>query len=138
LLAMEYASRRALESARSGGGPFLIEAITYRMTDHTTADDARRYRDDDEVSAHWREDPVARIKAYLVNQSGWSKDDEETLQNDCQAELEAAVEAYLQTPPQPAEAMFDYLYAELPAAFHHQRDQVIARHAATAGGKQHD
>ena len=52
LLAMEYASRQALDRARQGGGPFLIEAITYRMGDHTTADDARRYRDDDEVSRH--------------------------------------------------------------------------------------
>lgn len=132
LLAMEYASREALERARSGGGPFLIEAITYRMSDHTTADDARRYRDADEVSSHWQQDPVARIKTYLVERGGWSKDDEEVLQSRCQQELEQAVADYLAMPPQPAEAMFDYLYAELPVAYHDQRDQVIARAAASA------
>ena len=125
LLAMEYASRQALERARDGGGPFLIEAITYRMGDHTTADDARRYRDDDEVSSHWQADPVARIRAYLVEQGGWGKEDEEALQADCQAELEQAVADYLAVAPQPPRAMFDTLYAELPQAYATQRQQVI-------------
>lgn len=129
LLAMEYASRKALERARAGGGPFLIEAITYRMGDHTTADDARRYRDDDEVSSHWQGDPVARIRSYLVEQGGWTKDQEEALQADCQVELERAVADYLAVTPQPASAMFDYLYAELPEAYEGQRQQVIDRAA---------
>ncbi len=137
LLAMEYASRQALQQARDGGGPFLIEALTYRLTDHTTADDARRYRDDDEVSAHWAEDPVARIKAYLVEQSGWSKTDEEALQAECQAELDAAVEAYLATPPPAPESMFDYLYAELPQAYQGQRSELLARAAKAEAGKEH-
>ncbi|RLA12111.1 MAG: pyruvate dehydrogenase (acetyl-transferring) E1 component subunit alpha [Gammaproteobacteria bacterium] len=127
LLAMEYASRQALERARAGGGSFLIEAMTYRMGDHTTADDARRYRDDDEVSGHWQADPLARIRAYLVEHAGWKKADEETLQADCQAELEQAVADYLAVAPQPPEAMFDYLYAELPQAYAAQRQQVIDR-----------
>jgi len=129
LLAMEYASRQALQRARAGGGPFLIEAVTYRMGDHTTADDARRYRDDEEVSSHWQQDPVARIRAYLVDQADWSKADEEALQAECQEELEQAVADYLALPPQPPEALFDYLYAELPQAYAAQRLQVIEKGA---------
>lgn len=135
LLAMEYTCRQALERARSGGGPFLIEAITYRMGDHTTADDAQRYRDNEEVSSHWQADPLARIRAYLVEHGGWQKEHEEALQSDCQAELEQAVSTYLATPPQPPEAMFDYLYAELPVAYQGQRQQVIDRAADGAANE---
>ena len=127
LLAMEYASRQALERARSGGGPFLIEAMTYRMGDHTTADDARRYRDDGEVSKHWQLDPIARIKAYLVAHANWGKQDEEALQSECKQQLEQAVNNYLAIAPQPPEAIFDYLYANLPEAYAQQRQQVINR-----------
>ena len=138
LLAMEYASRQALERARGGGGPFLIEALTYRMGDHTTADDARRYRDDEEVSKHWQQDPIARIKAYLVSHAGWSKTDEEQLQDDCKQQLEQAVKEYLATPPQPPEAMFDYLYANLPEAYAIQRQQVMDQANSDLSGADHE
>ncbi len=68
---------RALGRARSGDGPSLIEALTYRLSDHTTADDARRYRDDAEVSAHWHGEPIARLRQYLVSKGAWTRDDEE-------------------------------------------------------------
>jgi pyruvate dehydrogenase E1 component alpha subunit len=68
VLATLAATRWALDRARSGGGPTLVEAVTYRMGAHTTADDPTRYRDADEV-AHWaRRDPIARLRAYLVAQ----------------------------------------------------------------------
>ena len=56
----------ALERARSGGGPHLVEALTYRLCDHTTTDDASRYRDDAEVSRRWPEEPVLRLRRYLT------------------------------------------------------------------------
>jgi 2-oxoisovalerate dehydrogenase E1 component alpha subunit len=79
VIAVHDAVTRALERARTGGGPTLIEALTYRLTDHTTADDAHRYRSDEEVSAHWKEEPVARLRAYLVSQDVWRKQNEEKL-----------------------------------------------------------
>jgi pyruvate dehydrogenase E1 component alpha subunit len=129
LLAVEYTSRKALERARAGGGPFLIEAITYRMGDHTTADDARRYRDDEEVSSHRRGDPVTRLRDYLVQQGDWTNEEEAALQAECEAQLERAVADYQAVAPQPATAMFDYLYAVLPEAYEGQRQQVIDRAA---------
>lgn len=132
VIAVHHAVREALKRAREGQGPHLIEALTYRLTDHTTADDASRYRDDKAVAAHWREDPVARLRTYLSNTAGWTKEDEEKLIEDCAGEVEQAAQAYMDEPPQPPESMFDYLYAELPPELARQRDDVIKR--ANAGG----
>lgn len=127
VVALRYVFDQALEKARSGGGPTLIEALTYRLTDHTTADDARRYRDPEEVTRHWAFDPVARLRNYLVLQKAWGKDDEERLIAECNERVQAAVTDYLATPPPPAEALFDHLYATLPAALAGQRDAVLAQ-----------
>ncbi len=129
VIAVRDAAERALERARSGGGPTLIEALTYRLSDHTTADDARRYRSDAEVSAHWKEDPIARLKAHLVALGAWSKEDEETLLTEAADRIAAAADAYLATPPQPVEAMFDHLYATPPEDLESQRAAAIARAA---------
>jgi pyruvate dehydrogenase E1 component alpha subunit len=115
----------ALERARGGRGPTVIEALTYRLSDHTTSDDASRYRDDAEVSARWADEPVRRLRDYLVACRWWDKDDEEALAADCAAEVEAAVEAYLAAPLPPPEAMFDHLYAELPAPLRGQRERLL-------------
>jgi pyruvate dehydrogenase E1 component alpha subunit len=110
----------------------MIEAITYRLSDHTTADDARRYRDDTEVSAHWHEEPIARLRQYLVSQGVWNRDDEEKALALAAAEIDRAAQEYIATPPQPVTAMFDYLFAELPASLVAQRAQVIAEAADDA------
>ncbi|NNF77570.1 MAG: pyruvate dehydrogenase (acetyl-transferring) E1 component subunit alpha, partial [Rhizobiales bacterium] len=101
----------ALKSIRKGGGPQLIEALTYRLGDHTTADDSRRYRDDDLVSKHWKEEPLIRLRTYLVEQGWWTSDDEHELLTDCTQEVAAAAEAYLETPAEPTEAIFKHLFA---------------------------
>lgn len=126
VIAVRQVVGEALERARSGEGPHLIEALTYRLTDHTTADDAGRYRSVDEVSEHWRDDPLARLRSYLAEQGHWSKQQEEGLLEEVDAEIQAAVDAYLASEPQPPEAMFDYLFAELPEALAEQREKVIA------------
>ncbi len=126
IVAVRWAVGRALEKARDGGGPTLIEAITYRMHDHTTADDASRYRKDEEVSAHWKEDPIARARTFLGNAGVWNKEDEEALVKDCNEQVQAGIDAYLNTPAPGPEAMFDYLYATLPEALAEQRAAAIA------------
>lgn len=124
VVAMRDAVARALARARAGEGATLIEAVTYRLGDHTTSDDASRYRAPEEVSPHWAEEPIARLRAFLVERGGWSKDDEEALIGACRAEIEAAAEQYLATPPAPPDTMFDHLYAALPAAFEAQRREA--------------
>jgi pyruvate dehydrogenase E1 component alpha subunit len=121
VIAMRVAAEEAIEKARAGDGPTLIEAMTYRLSDHTTADDATRYRVADEVSAQWANDPIARLRTYLGDQGWWTKADEEALTGDCKARLEAAQAEFLAMPPQPVTDMFDYLFAELPAALEGQR-----------------
>ena len=106
----------ALRRARSGDGPTLVEAVTYRLADHTTADDASRYRSDDEVSEHWHHEPVARLRNLLVARGAWGREQEEHLLAECAATIDAAVEAYEATPPLPPDAMFDRLHAAMPAS----------------------
>ncbi|TDC51480.1 pyruvate dehydrogenase (acetyl-transferring) E1 component subunit alpha [Jiangella ureilytica] len=65
----------AVESARAGGGPVLVEAHTYRIEPHTNADDDARYRDHDEVETWKRRDPIARLEAYLRSQGELTDDD---------------------------------------------------------------
>lgn len=110
----------AIERARRGDGPSLVEALTYRLADHTTADDASRYRSDDEVSEHWRHEPVVRMRELLVARGEWGRADEEALHEECAAVIDAAVAEYEATAPLPPSAMFEHLYAELPAAYHAQ------------------
>ncbi|MFQ6016954.1 MAG: pyruvate dehydrogenase (acetyl-transferring) E1 component subunit alpha [Kiloniellaceae bacterium] len=125
VVAVRHVVEQALGKARAGGGPSLIEALTYRLSDHTTADDAGRYRDAETVSAEWRRDPIARLRGFLVEAGVWSKANEERLIDEIDATLEAAVQAYEATPPQAPEAMFDYLYAELPPALAEQKAMAI-------------
>jgi pyruvate dehydrogenase E1 component alpha subunit len=124
VIAVRAAAEAAIAAARAGEGPRLIEALTYRLGDHTTADDAGRYRPPEEVQAHWKEEPIARLRAYLVSQNAWTKAQEEALAIECQARVDAAVERYLATAPQPAVTMFDHLYAELPEAYAKQREEL--------------
>jgi pyruvate dehydrogenase E1 component alpha subunit len=124
VIAVRAAAEEAIAAARAGEGPRLIEALTYRLGDHTTADDAGRYRPPEEVQAHWKEEPIARLRAYLVSQNAWTKAQEEALAIECQARVDAAVERYLATAPQPAVTMFDHLYAELPEAYAKQREEL--------------
>lgn len=124
VIAVRHVVGEAVARARRGEGPTLIEALTYRLSDHTTADDASRYRDDSEVSARWRQDPIARLRSYLSTTGHWTKVQEEALISETAARVEAAAEEYLATPAQPPTAMFDHLFAELPKALQSQRDAV--------------
>ncbi|HEU4618455.1 MAG TPA: thiamine pyrophosphate-dependent dehydrogenase E1 component subunit alpha, partial [Gammaproteobacteria bacterium] len=67
VVAVRHAVGRALEKARDGGGPHVVEALTYRLADHTTADDARRYRDDEELMRERRRDPIERLRRLIVS-----------------------------------------------------------------------
>jgi pyruvate dehydrogenase E1 component alpha subunit len=124
VIAVRDAVEQAISGARSGNGPCLIEALTYRLGDHTTADDAARYRPPEEVQARWKEEPIARLRAYLVSQKAWGKAEEEQLSAECQQRVEAAVERHLATGPRAPETMFDHFYAELPNTYTRQRDEL--------------
>jgi 2-oxoisovalerate dehydrogenase E1 component alpha subunit len=127
VIAVRAVTERALARARQGLGPTLIEALTYRLCDHTTSDDASRYRDDAEVSGHWPAEPVARLRNFLTSSGHWDKDKEETLLHECGSAVEAAAEEYLATPAQPVSTIFDYIYAEIPAELAEQREAAAVQ-----------
>jgi pyruvate dehydrogenase E1 component alpha subunit len=104
----------------------VVECVTYRLGDHTTADDARRYRGKDEVEDAWTKDPVKRLRTWLEAKKAWNKKKEDKLQAECDDWMDNEVNAYLETHAQPVTAMFDYTFAELPADLLKQRDEAIA------------
>jgi pyruvate dehydrogenase E1 component alpha subunit len=132
-VAVQLKIREAVEAARAGQGPSVVECVTYRLTDHTTADDARRYRSAEEVSAAWAEEPMVRLRLCLSNAGLWNKHAEEELLAENQRVVEEAVAEYLATPAQPLTAMVDYLYAELPADMAKQRAELAERDPAGGG-----
>jgi pyruvate dehydrogenase E1 component alpha subunit len=127
LIAVRDAMDTALAKARGGGGPTLIEALTYRLSDHTTADDASRYRSADEVATAWKCEPVARLRAYLIGCGAWDKAREDACLRECNEQVQAAVQDYLNTPPPALGQMFDHLYATLPRALEKQRNEALVK-----------
>lgn len=126
MIAVLEGMRRAMERARKGEGGSVIEFMTYRLHDHTTADDARRYRSDDEVKAAWKRDPMTRLRTYLTAQKLWDEKQEQAWVEECGKLIDVEINAYLETPVQPVEAMFDYLYADPPPDLLEQRAAAIA------------
>ena len=127
IIGMRHVLSRAIERARDGGGPSLVESVTYRLHDHTTADDARRYRPEDEVKQAWERCPIKRYKAFMEATGHWSAADEDRLLSEGTAQVEAAAQEFLHMTPQAPEAIFDHLYASLPKNLQWQRDEVAAR-----------
>ena len=124
VVAVRDAVERALAEAREGGGPSVVECETYRLCDHTTADDASRYRDAAEVSVRWKEEPVLRLRNHLVASNAWDKERELAMLADCTRTVEEAVATYLSYPPAPPTDMFDYLFETLPVALMPERRAV--------------
>jgi len=129
IMAVRAAADAAIASARAGGGPRLIEAVTYRLGDHTTADDASRYRSTEEVEQRWKEEPLVRLRSYLVSRMNWSKADEEKMASECEQNVNSAIERYLAIGPRAPETMFDHLYARLPSVYAGQRKEVEDQNA---------
>jgi 2-oxoisovalerate dehydrogenase E1 component subunit alpha len=132
VIAVRAVVQQALTRARDGLGPTVVEAVTYRLSDHTTADDASRYRDDAEVSRHWPAEPLARLRNYLTRAGIWDKDKEEALLLECSRAVEQAADEYLATPPLPVLALFDNIYGELPADLVEQRQAAMGQAAGAA------
>ena len=113
-LAMYAASKEALERARSGGGPTLIEAFTYRLSDHTTSDDASRYRTKDEVGEWAKKDPIERFRSYLKGKGLWDEAFETRINQEADDRINRAVEEAESAPPPSPEDYFAYTYKDMP------------------------
>ena len=125
VLAVYAAAKDALDRTRRGEGAFLLEALTYRMESHTTADDAFKYRPKEEVE-HWRErDPLERMRKFLVMRGLWDDAREGAWGEDVSSSVEKAV-AELEAMPKPRpEDIFDYHYHELPWNLREQKESLL-------------
>jgi pyruvate dehydrogenase E1 component alpha subunit len=125
VLAVYRVTREARDRALAGDGPTLIEARTYRIGAHSTADDAGRYRDETEVEAARAIDPIARYRTWLLA-AGHA---DEAFVAACEAEAEERVlqirEGVIGQPDPPAEWMFDWTYADPPATLLRQRAEAL-------------
>ena len=116
---------QAIENTRLGAGPCLIEALTYRLCDHTTADDARRYVDPEEHATALQQEPIAKLQTHLKSLGLWSEEQEILIQQECRDLVAQAAQEYLNTPDQAPESILDYLYAKLPASLELQREELL-------------
>lgn len=112
VFAVYKATRDALDRARKGQGPTLIECVTYRLDDHTTSDDSSRYRSKEEVEAWQKKEPLIRLRLYMEKSGLWTKEYEETVIKDAQAKVDKAIEEEESFPkPKPSD-MIRYGYKE--------------------------
>jgi pyruvate dehydrogenase E1 component alpha subunit len=111
LFAVYRATAEAVARARSGGGPTLVEALTYRIGPHTTTDDPRRYRSDAEVEEWRRRDPVERVRRYLERAGAWNPAWQAQVEAEEGAAIEEAVARAEAVPPMEPEALFEAMFA---------------------------
>ena len=125
IIAVRAAMDHALKRARNGHGGSCIEFVTYRLSDHTTADDARRYRGEEEVKEGWAKEPFIRLRKYLTDLGQWNETMETEWKEESNRLADIEVNAYLETKVQPVEARFDFLYADLPHDVAAQRADAL-------------
>jgi len=125
VLAVYAAADEAVVRARAGEGATLIEAVTYRMGPHTTADDADRYRSPDHVTEWAERDPLERVRRYLAANDAWSAEWQDGIESGEAAAVEAAVEEAEALPPLDVGEIFDGMFAELPDPLAAQRKAAV-------------
>lgn len=134
LIAVYSEIQAALKRAYRGEGASVIEAITYRLSDHTTADDANRYRSKDEVENARDFEPISRLRKYLDSQNQWSEQQENALLTSSKKEVDLAVNEYLETPAPKVSDMFDYMYQELPHDLEAQKSYALSLEEENSNG----
>jgi hypothetical protein len=121
-----------LEAARAGGGPCVVEALTYRLSDHTTADDASRYRPDEEVKHAWALEPLLRTRSYLAKAGSGTRSRSRLGCAIAPAQVERPSANISRRPKPSTDSMFDYLFASIPK--HLQEQRATARRYGSKPG----
>jgi len=117
--------KEAVDKAMNGGGPTFIEAITYRLGHHTTADDWKKYRDEKEVEEWKKRDPVGRLRQYMMKKGIWNDEQEQKMLSDAQTQVEDKVKGYETMKKPKVEEIFDYLYEKIPPILQEQKDYFV-------------
>jgi pyruvate dehydrogenase E1 component alpha subunit/2-oxoisovalerate dehydrogenase E1 component alpha subunit len=127
VLAVYDATARAVERARSGKGPSLIECLTYRILGHSSSDDPTRYREDAEVEAWKEKDPIERYAAWLAEEGIVSDEERQEMEKELGEEVSAAIRSAEAAPPLAIESLFEDVYGETPRALSEQVKAVEGR-----------
>jgi pyruvate dehydrogenase E1 component alpha subunit len=125
VLAVYRAATEALTRAREGKGPSLIECVTYRIGDHTTADDASRYRDRDEVERWKQKDPIERLRKYMEKGGLWSKSYDQAVRLESKEKVEQAVHEQESFPPPDPRDIFRFTFQDLTAELKEQMERFL-------------
>jgi 2-oxoisovalerate dehydrogenase E1 component alpha subunit len=125
VLAVHQAAKEARERAVKGGGPTLIESVTFRMGPHSSSDDPKRYQAPELLESWKKKDPIERFRQYLKGKKVWTQAYEDQLTKEIQDEVSAAIEGAEATPAPAVETLFDDVYAEVPKMLREQRDGLL-------------
>ncbi len=135
IIAMYQTLKQMVAHARSGAGPVLVEAVTYRLGAHTTADDPTRYRESEEAERLARREPISRLKTYLQEAGLLSEEDIQRVDEEAKADVEDAVKKAEQYPKMAPESFFDNVYETMTDPLKKQRGQFQA--SLAQGGVTH-
>jgi pyruvate dehydrogenase E1 component alpha subunit len=127
LLAVFDASREAVERARVGEGPTLIEAVTYRMSFHNTTDNPKVYQDEHEWEEAKKKDPIERVERYLSALGLWDEKRAEEMRVAIAGEIDEAVEKADSLPVVRPEQVFEHVYERMPERMLRQREELLGR-----------
>ena len=125
VLAVYQATKEAAERARADGTPTLIEALTYRLGPHSTADDASRYQPPEEIEKWKESDPLERFRRFLDGRGVVDEAFVQQCEEEASAEMLRIREGVIGSEPRPVEEMFEWVFAELPETLRRQRDEVV-------------
>ncbi len=126
MLAVYAATKAAVDKARAGGGPTLIEAVTYRLGPHSSSDDPTRYRSKEEVAEWQAKDPVERMRKYLEVKGLWDAAKEEALRKELDTLITDTIREVEKAPPPALETLFTDVYAELTPALKEQMEAYLS------------
>jgi pyruvate dehydrogenase E1 component alpha subunit len=124
-LAMYQATKEALDRARAGGGPTFIEAITYRLMMHTTADDPTRYQPPELLKAWEARDPIPRFRGYLKAKGLWDDKKQAQLDDEVKDRIEKALAAFESRTDFKPDAPFDHIYGTTHTRIEEQRAEFL-------------
>jgi pyruvate dehydrogenase E1 component alpha subunit len=134
LLAVHHAASKAVAKAREGGGPTLIEAKTYRLGPHSTSDDPKQYREEDEVREWQQRDPILRLERYLTGKGAWSEEYGREARRKSAREVRNAADQALRIPLPNVESLFEDVYHAVPWHLEQQKRDWLALRKKMAGG----
>ncbi|MBM4376276.1 MAG: thiamine pyrophosphate-dependent dehydrogenase E1 component subunit alpha [Deltaproteobacteria bacterium] len=126
VLAVLQVTRQAVERAARGEGPTLVEALTYRMSGHSTSDDPTRYRPEEQLSPWGKLDPMHRLRRYLEARVGWSDGKQQALEEQVAGELKTVIETAEKSSAPALETLFDDVFATLPWHLQEQRAELLS------------